>query len=196
MSHRASDTALQRELARHRIAPGLAGALILALAGVGPTALSLALQNGSERMAPGLLLFPPVTILFVLGSHLLLTRRFLRSVEELRNRTVLEDGEFSTTLEESNPLRIGPEVASFLLAAGVALLLGNWPDTLATRPVGPILLAGAVVAIGLTGWLFYSPFSRRAQPVRPLAGPRRSLEHGDGPEPDTAGPGLISARAA
>ena len=171
-----SETALQREMSRLRLAPRLAGGLLLVFIGLGPPAAWLVAEPGHEKLSISFLLFAPATVLLVLASHTILSQRFLRSIEELRSRTVLDDDDFSATLQQTSPLRIVPELAAFLVAAALAPLVGHWVPPISSQAAGWVLLAGPAMAIGLTGWLFYVNLARthhlaliHRSPVRPVS---------------------------
>ncbi len=155
-----SQTALQREMSRLRLSPTLAGGLGFILIGLGPLAVWLVTKPGHEKLSISFLLFAPVTVLLVLVAHLTLSRRFLRSIEELRSRTVLDDDEFSATLERTSPLKIRPELASLLVTAVLAGLVGRWHQVIPSQTGWWMLLAGSALAIGLTGWLSYVNLAR------------------------------------
>ena len=155
-----SETALQREMSRLRLSPKLAGGLLLVFVGLGPLAAWLVAEPGHEKLSTSFLLFAPVTALLVLVSHLILSQRFLRSIEELRRRTVLDDDDFSAALQETSPLRIVPELAAFFVTAMLAPLVGRWVQPISSQTAWGILLAGPALAIGLTGWIFYVNLAR------------------------------------
>ena len=155
-----SQTALQREMSRVRLSPTLAGGLGLVLIGLGPLGVWLVTEPGHEKLSISFLLFAPATVLLVLVAHLTLSRRFLRSIEELRSRTVLDDDEFSATLEQTSPLKVLPELASLFVTAVLAGLVGQWAQVIPSQTGWWVLLAGSALAIGLTGWLFYVNLAR------------------------------------
>ena len=155
-----SETALQREMSGLRLSPTLAGGLVLIVVGLGPLAVWLVTEPGHQKLSISFLLFAPATVLLVLASHLILSRRFLRSIEELRSRTVLDDDDFSATLEQTSPLKILPEFASLLVTAVLAGLVGRWAQIIPSQTGWWVLLAGSTLAIGLTGWLFYVNLAR------------------------------------
>ena len=155
-----SQTALQREMSRVRLSPTLPGGLGLVLIGLGPLGVWLVTEPGHEKLSISFLLFAPATVLLVLVAHLTLSRRFLRSIEELRSRTVLDDDEFSTTLEQTSPLKVLPELAALFVTAVLAGLVGQWAQVIPSQTGWWVLLAGSALAIGLTGWLFYVNLAR------------------------------------
>ena len=139
-----SKTALQREMSGLGLSPTLAGGLVLIVVGLGPLAVWLVTEPGHQKLSISFLLFAPATVLLVLASHLILSRRFLRSIEELRSRTVLDDDDFSATLEQTSPLKILPEFASLFVTAVLAGLVGRWAQIIPSQ----------------TGWLFYVNLAR------------------------------------
>ncbi len=132
-----SETALQREMPRLRLSSTLAGGLLLILVGLGPLAVWLVTEPGQEKLSISFLLFAPATVLLVLVAHLILSRRFLRSIEELRSRTVLDDDDFSATLQQTSPLKILPEFSSLFVTAVLAgLVVGGLRSSRARRAGG------------------------------------------------------------
>ena len=155
-----SETALQREMSRLRLSPKWAGGLVLVFVGLGSLAAWMVSEPGHEQLSTSFLLFAPATVLLVLVSQSILSQRFLRSIEELRSRTVLDDDDFSATLQQTSPLRIAPELAALFVTGGLAALVGGWTLTISSQAPWRVLLLGPAVAIGLTGWLCYVNLAR------------------------------------
>ncbi len=155
-----SETALQRQLSRVRLSPKLSGGLVLVLVGLGPLAAWLVAESERQNFLTSFLLFAPATVLLVLVSHTMLSRRYLQSIEELRSRTVLDDDEFSATLLQTSPLKVARELVALVAAAALATLVGRWAQTMPGQPSGWVLLPGPILAIGLIGWLSYVNLAR------------------------------------
>ena len=133
---------------------------MLVFVGLGPLAAWMVSEPDHEQLSTSFLLLAPATVLLVLVSQSILSQRFLRSIEELRSRTVLDDDDFSATLQQTSPLRIAPELAALFVTGGLAALVGGWTLPISSQAPWRVLLLGPAVAIGLTGWLCYVNLAR------------------------------------